>query len=115
MILEIPDNLEIQTTEARDLPGGWMEFTDYSKCHPIGNAWYDDGNIPILKVPSAVLPESFNYMINSHPDFKKIKVVKITALIPDERIEDLLKNIGNCRTPDNSKKARNKIVIYSVF
>ena len=92
LILEIPDDLEIQTIEARGLPAGWREFTDYSKCQPIGNAWYDDGNKPILKVPSAVLPESFNYVINSlHQDFKKIRVVKVADLIPDERIEDLLK------------------------
>ncbi|MEP7108492.1 MAG: RES family NAD+ phosphorylase [Ferruginibacter sp.] len=96
MILQIPDDLEIQTITANDLPAGWREFTDYSKCQPIGNAWYDDGTIPLLKVPSAVLPESFNYVINSlHPDFKKVKILKVTDLIPDERLEDLLKKYRN--------------------
>jgi len=90
MILEIPDTLEIQEIEASDLPAGWRQFTDYSKCQPIGNAWYDDGNIPVLKVPSAVLPESFNYVINSlHPDFKQVKLIEVTDLIPDEWIEEL--------------------------
>ena len=92
MILEIPDDLKTQTITADHLPTGWREFTDYSKCQPLGNAWYDDGTLPLLKVPSTVLPESFNYIINSiHPDFKKIKLVKVTDLIPDERIEELLK------------------------
>lgn len=92
MILEIPDDLKIQIVTADDLPDGWRKFTDYSKCQPIGNSWYDAGAIPILKVPSAVLPESFNYVINSlHPDFKKIKLAKVTDFIPDERIEKLLK------------------------
>jgi RES domain-containing protein len=87
MILEIQDNLKIQTTTIDDLSTGWRDFTDYSKCQPLGNAWYDAGTLPILKIPSAVLPEAFNYVINSlHPDFKKIKLVKVTDLIPDKRI-----------------------------
>ena len=92
MILEIPDNLKIQQILPGDLPAGWRQFTDYSKCQPIGNAWYDEGILPLMKVPFAVLPESFNYVINSiHPDFKEIKLVKVTDLFPDERIEELLK------------------------
>ena len=92
MILEIPDNLKIHKILASDLPAGWRGFTDYSKCQLIGNAWYDEGIFPVLKVPSAVLPESFNYVINSlHPDFKKIKLLKVADLIPGERIEELLK------------------------
>jgi RES domain-containing protein len=62
------------------------------KSQPIGNKWYDEGIFPILKVPSAVLPESYNYVLNAtHPDCRKIKLLKTTDLIPDERIEDLLK------------------------
>ncbi len=95
MILEIPDNLKIQTILTGDLPAGWRQFTDYSKCQPIGNAWYDEGILPLMKVPSAVLPESFNYVINStHPGFNDIKLVKVTDLFPDERIEELLKKFG---------------------
>ena len=92
MILDIPDDLDLQTITSKQLPAGWRDITDYSKCQPIGNAWYDAGILPVLKVPSAVLPESFNLVINTlHPDFKKIKLIKTTDLIPDERIEELLK------------------------
>src|SRR5450432_1117797 len=92
MILEIPEVIKIQVVPFEDLPIGWRKFNDYSKCQPIGNKWYDEGIFPILKVPSADLPESFNFVLNAtHPDCKKIKIVKITDLIPDDRIEDLLK------------------------
>src|SRR5450432_4057177 len=47
MILEIPDNLKIQTIITDDLPAGWREFTNYSKCQPIGNAWYDKGALAL--------------------------------------------------------------------
>ena len=99
VILQIPDELKIQKVNPGDLPAGWRKFSDYSKCQPIGNEWFDEGTFPILKVPSAVLPESFNYVINAmHPDCKKIKIIRITDLIPDERIEDLLKKAGTKRS-----------------
>ena len=92
MILEIPDNFEVQEILPKDLPSGWRRFTDYSKCQPIGNKWYDEGLALVLKVPSAVLPEAFNYVVNAtHAGFKNIKLLQVTDLIPDERIEDLLK------------------------
>ena len=92
MILEIPDTMKIQFVQFKDLPAGWRKFNDYSKSQPIGNKWYDDGVFPILKVPSAVLPESYNYVLNAtHAECRKIKLLKTTDLIPDERIEDLLK------------------------
>ena len=92
MILEIPDSLKIQAVSADGLSAGWRKFTGYSVCQPIGNTWYDAGSIPVLKVPSAVLPDSFNYVINSlHPDFKKIGLVQVADFIPDERIDAILK------------------------
>jgi RES domain-containing protein len=93
MILLIPDDLKIQTVDVHDLPVGWRDRNDYSKCQPVGNDWFDAGATPLLKVPSAVLVESFNYVINSmHKDFGKIKLTEVTDLIPDERVEKLLKS-----------------------
>jgi len=93
MILDIPDGLAAQTIKMADLPDGWRSFTDYSICQKMGNAWYDAGTFPLLKVPSAVLPESANYVLHSlHDDFKRITLIGTTELVPDERIEALLKN-----------------------
>jgi hypothetical protein len=38
------------------------------------------------------MPEAFNYVINTmHPDYKQLELVGTTSLIPDPRIEDILK------------------------
>lgn len=93
MIIEIPSDLKFETIKAETLPRGWREFTDYSKCQHLGNEWFDRGENPVLKVPSAVLSEEFNYVISAtHADFKKIKLLETTELVPDERIEQILKN-----------------------
>ncbi|MEO6547148.1 MAG: RES family NAD+ phosphorylase [Ferruginibacter sp.] len=92
MIVEIPDNFEMQTILKEELTQGWRNFTDYTQCQSIGNTWYDAGVFPLLKVPSAILPDSFNYVINSlHPQFGKIKLVTVADFVPDERLDDLLK------------------------
>lgn len=93
MIVEVPDHLGIRAIEVEDLGKGWRSFTDYSKCQPLGDRWYDEGGLPVLKVPSAVLPEAFNYVINTvHPEFAQVKLIGTTDLVPDERIEQILKN-----------------------
>lgn len=92
MIIEIPDELKIAAVPVQDLKDGWRNFKDYSQCQLSGNNWYDEDNSLVLKVPSAVLPEASNYVINStHEDFKKVKLAGTTDLVPDERIEDILK------------------------
>lgn len=95
MFIDIPDSLGITLVNAVDLQTGWRDFRDYSKCQSIGNAWYDKAETPVLKVPSAVLPANFNYVINTtHPDYKKITLAGTTELMPDERIEKILKEYG---------------------
>lgn len=92
MIIEIPDSVKISAVDVADLEKGWRDFKDYSKCLPVGDKWYDEGKVMVLKVPSAVLPEAFNYIINTaFSDYSLIKLIGTTDLIPDERIEDILK------------------------
>jgi RES domain-containing protein len=92
MIIEIPDKIAISEIDISKLETGWRDFNEYSKCQPLGDTWYNARETMVLKVPSAVLPESFNYVINTeHPDYALIKLIATTELIPDERIEDILK------------------------
>ena len=92
MFIDIPDNLKLLTVNVSDLEDGWRDFRDYSKCQTIGDKWYDAGKTLILKVPSAVLPASFNYIINTElSDYGFVKLIEVTDLIPDDRIEEILK------------------------
>lgn len=96
MIIDVPEKTKISRINVDDLEEGWRNFHNYSKCQPLGNKWYDAGSTLILKAPSAVLPEAYNYLINTgHRDFKLVKLVAVTDLIPDERIEDLLKKYSS--------------------
>ncbi len=92
MFIEIPDITKIATIDVTQLKEGWRDFHNYTICQPLGNLWYGEGDALTLKVPSAVLPEAFNYVINSqHADYKLVTLVATTDFVPDERIEDILK------------------------
>lgn len=92
MIIDVPDTLPVKTIDVNQLPNGWRDSYDYRICQQIGDEWYDSGETPLLKVPSTVLPDAANYVIHTtHPDYSRVKLVKATSLIPDKRIEELLK------------------------
>jgi RES domain-containing protein len=92
MIIQVPDDATASVIEEGTLSKGWRAPFDYSKCQMLGNNWYDEAKALLLKVPSAVLPDAFNYAINTlHPDYKKVQLLEVTDLIPDERIEEILR------------------------
>ena len=92
VFIDIPDDLHIEVLDENTLDPDWRNAYNYSHCQPAGNKWFDDMRVPVLKVPSAVMPGCYNYVINTlHPDFKHIKIIAVTALVPDNRIEEILK------------------------
>lgn len=92
MLIGLPDNLPVTTYTPETLPKGWNDPHDYSISQPIGDSWYDEMKTPVLKVPSAVVPQEFNYVLHYlHPDFSKIKLLEVTEYVPDPRIDDILK------------------------
>lgn len=92
VFVEIPDHLSIETIDTATMDEGWRDIRDNTICQQHGNKWYDANEKPVLKVPSVILPSSYNYVLNTkHKDFAAIKIVRITDLVPDERIEEILK------------------------
>ena len=92
MVIRIPSNAEIQTVESSELSKSWRDFRNYSDCQKIGNAWFDADEKLCLKVPSAVVPENWNVVINTfHQDFKKVKLIDVLDFEPDDRLEQIIK------------------------
>lgn len=87
MIIEIPNNLDIEVIEQDSLPVGWQDFTMQNWSRRIGDEWVRAETSPILKVPSAIIPMEHNYLINpNHPDFKFIKLISTEKFVFDSRL-----------------------------
>ena len=90
--IDMPDDAIIKQIQVKDLPKDWDNPNDYSKCQKLAGNWFNEQQSLVLKVPSAALSICNNYIINTiHPDFDKVKLIKLTPLMPDPRIDELLK------------------------
>lgn len=92
MLILLPENLAMETISTDELLPSWRSPYDFSACQPKGDKWYQERKSLALKVPSAVMPEAYNFVINTlHPDYKRVTLVGVTNLVPDSRIEEILK------------------------
>lgn len=60
---------------AKPLPNNWKVEPPPASTQRIGDRWVDELRSVALRVPSAVIPEEFNYVLNpEHPDFSRIEI-----------------------------------------
>ena len=89
LTISVPDSEKmIKTVKTNHLPENWRKLEAYSKLQEIGSEWIQSKETLLLKVPSAVIPQEHNYIINTgHSDFKrKVKLVRTEEYFWDERL-----------------------------
>lgn len=85
--VEIPDSVALEELSQKDLPANWREEPPPDSIKDIGTDWYKKGKTAVLKVPSVIIPEEFNYIINpAHKDFRHIKIGKPQQFFLDPRM-----------------------------
>lgn len=83
---DIPANM-ISTPTMDDLPDGWSQIPHSESSQAFGDTWIKDGTFPVLRIPSVVVSQEFNYMINpKHREYAKIIISKAGPLSLDPRI-----------------------------
>jgi RES domain-containing protein len=81
--LEIPD--DIATITAPYLVPDWYEDQQWSK--EVGDSWLKEGNSLLLRVPSVVVKQEQNYLVNPmHADMLSLKITDIEPLSFDTRL-----------------------------
>lgn len=83
--IEVPDDLDVERVSLDVLPADWLEKAELTRT--TGDAWLVKGQTPLLSVPSAIVPETFNVLVNpAHPDARRIAVVKASEHPIDPRL-----------------------------
>lgn len=83
----IPDNVLIESARSDDLPGDWSAAAPSVALQEIGDGWLERGATAVLRVPSAVVPEEWNYLLNpQHADFGRIVVLPPEPFSFDRRL-----------------------------
>jgi len=67
---------------------GWNERPIPKASQALGDQWVKEDQSLILRVPSVLMPDGYNYLINiNHPDFNKIKMGRPLPLQLDTRFK----------------------------
>jgi len=84
---EIPDT-GIQELTIADLPGNWTESPAPASTKDFGTNLLMSAFSPILKIPSTVITQEFNYILNpKHTDSKDFKILQVEDFVYDVRIK----------------------------
>jgi putative toxin-antitoxin system antitoxin component (TIGR02293 family) len=71
MVISVADDDRlVRQIQPDQLPPDWRTLYAYPRLQSIGDAWYDHQETLILKVPSVIIPQESNFVINTeHPDY----------------------------------------------
>ena len=85
--IELPDSLPTRAVAAGELPPGWTDPSDFAPCRALGDAWARAADSCALRVPSAIVPEESNLLLNPlHPDAPGVRVVSQRPFAFDPRL-----------------------------
>ncbi len=89
MVISIADDDALVTQfRMKELAVNWRTFSAYSSLQEMGSRWYLERKSLILKVPSAVIPYEYNYVIHTeHPAFHaNVELVRTEDYFWDDRL-----------------------------
>jgi RES domain-containing protein len=69
----------------RDLESDWLENAPSTRA--IGDAWLTNAATALLAVPSALVPDTSNVLLNpAHPQARRIAIVSVSDHVLDPRL-----------------------------
>lgn len=85
--VEFPDDVPVGCVELDDLPPDWNCIPCHPACVAIGDRWIAEGRALLLRVPSAIIPEESNYLLNPrHPEAARARLVSMRDFTFDARL-----------------------------
>jgi RES domain-containing protein len=88
--IPIPDGVAVKQLSPL-APADWKEHVEYTR--QIGDAWLAGRETALARVPSAIIPRTWNYLLNpKHPDATQIEVTEVIK----ERFDNRLFRFGGC-------------------
>jgi len=83
--LSVPED-KIKTITPADLPANWFANPPADVLKKTGDSFIKENKFLALKIPSAIMPEENNYLLNpAHADFKKVNTIYTRTIPIDER------------------------------
>lgn len=85
--IEIPDGLPLRYVANDDLPINWDALPSSASAQTFGNTFVNEGQYLAIVVPSVVIPEERNIIINpNHPEWAKCTMNIVRPFLYDARL-----------------------------
>lgn len=85
--LDVP-NGSMRELAVMELPGDWAASPAPGSTKEFGSALLSKADHLVLKIPSAILPAEFNYLVNpGHSDIALVKIIDVQDFVYDIRIK----------------------------
>ncbi|MGB9367406.1 MAG: RES family NAD+ phosphorylase [Xanthobacteraceae bacterium] len=89
--VDVPDDLSITRLDKRELADGWREQVAVTRT--LGDNWLRDASAALLCVPSAIVPDASNYLLNpAHPGAARISLTSAMRAAFDSRLMAFVKS-----------------------
>ena len=86
-VIQIPDK-GILSLSIDKLPGNWRDFPSPASTKDFGTQLLKAAKHAIIKIPSAVIPGEFNYLLNPlHRSSDQFKILEVQDFVYDVRIK----------------------------
>jgi RES domain-containing protein len=83
--IEAPNEVHVEHVSPDQLPADWPEKTELTRA--LGDGWLARDAAALLSVPSAIVPETFNVLVNpAHQEAKRIVIVQAREYAIDPRL-----------------------------
>ncbi len=84
---DIPDAVARREVTAAALPPKWRAYPAPEALADLGTAWARAGTSAVLMVPSVIVPQERNFLLNpAHPDFRRIRLGRPEPFSFDPRL-----------------------------
>ena len=76
-VIQIPDSLKVSICDKDGLMIDWQNYANMPYTQGLGDVWVEQASAAVLKVPSVIIHEEYNYILNpAHADFPRIKYLR---------------------------------------
>ena len=88
MTIQLDDRIKKEVIKLSDLPADWKEFHQMPFTQAIGQKWVRENRTAVLEIPSSLIDEESNYLLNPlHDEFKLVNLNKSEVFVFDMRIK----------------------------
>jgi RES domain-containing protein len=85
--IEIPDRIGPEDVPRGSLPRGWRDYPPPRQVADLGTQWAKSGKSLLLRVPSAVVEQEHNILINPvHSDMRHVRLQRVEKFEFDKRL-----------------------------